>query len=64
MHVFGSTFGFGIYVKELIDFQAFYIFGWVSVWFPCIIEMAFRLKIIDILIRQHGDLKQTFAHIM
>ena len=32
VHVFGSAFGFGIYVKALIDFKSFYFwFGFDSV---------------------------------
>ena len=42
MHVFGSAFGFGAYVKALMGFKAFYFFGSVSVRFRRICEMALR----------------------
>ena len=44
VHVFGSAFGFGAYVKALIGFKAFYFFGSVSVRFRCICEMALKKK--------------------
>ena len=44
VHVFGSAFGFGAYVKALIGFKAFYFFGSVSVRFWCICEMALNRK--------------------
>ena len=44
VHVFGSAFGFGAYVKALIGFKAFYFFGSVSVRFRCVCEMALKLN--------------------